>query len=62
MYALILTICTLSTNVFGFTTSECVTTSPASYANYSFCKNAGKSYSNSITSSNVKVTFTCEKY
>lgn len=61
MYALILTICTTTVSLLGISSTECVTTSPASYANHSLCQYAGTSFVNVISSSNVTVTFTCEK-
>lgn len=60
MYLLYLTICTL-TYTFGIPTSECITTTPASYASKSLCIDAGKSFVNAINSPKVKATTACEK-
>lgn len=61
MYLLYLTICTTLTNPIGFSSTECVTTTPASYVSKSLCIAAGKSFVNAINSSTVKATITCEK-
>jgi hypothetical protein len=59
MYTLILTICTTTVSILGISSTNCVTTSPASYATQSLCKEAGVSYANTISSPNVTVTFAC---
>ena len=61
MYTLYLTICTTLTNPIGFSSTECVTTTPVKYITRSLCISAGKSYVNAINSSTVKATIVCEK-
>ena len=61
MYLLYLTICTTLTNPFGFSSTECVTTTPAKYITKPLCVNAGKSFIRSINSTTVKATISCEK-
>ena len=61
MYLLYLTICTTLINPIGFSSTECVTTTPAKYITKSICISAGKSFIRSINSSLVKATITCEK-
>ena len=61
MYLLYLTICTTLINLIGFSSTECVKTTPAKYITKSLCTSAGKSFIRSINSTRVNATISCEK-